>query len=274
MIRILLLILHALWVCLRPHANVRLVNLALRQQLAVLKTKRPRPKLTTGDRIFWVILSRLWARWTDTLIIVKPETVIGWHRRGFKLFWRWNSRRGKLGRPTVHVEIRILIRQLAKDNPTWRAPRIHSELQKLGFTVSERTVSRYFPKQSPYPGSRQRWLTFLHNHHEVIASIKSMGIKVKRTAYRSPWQNGVAERWIRSCREDIINHVIVLDEAHLRRLVHDYLNYYHEDRCHLGLEKDPPVPRAVQHKPSTDAKIVALSRVGGLHHRYEWRAAA
>ena len=101
-----------------------------------------------------------------------------------------------------------------------------------------------------------------------------MGTKAVKTAYRSPWQHGVAERWILSCRSEMLDHVSVLNEQHLRRLLGEYVSYYHEDRTHLTLDKDAPTQREVESRPSPDAKVVALPRVGGLHHRYEWRDAA
>jgi transposase InsO family protein len=110
--------------------------------------------------------------------------------------------------------------------------------------------------------------------HDVIRTLKNMGVKVVRTALRSPWQNGVAERWVLSVREDILNHVIVLGERHLSQLLREYVRYYHEDRCHLALKKDCPVRRRVTTRSGPKAKIIAFPRVGGLHHRYEWRAAA
>src|SRR5215469_6031196 len=101
--------------------------LSLRQQLAVLKRQRPRPPLDSGDRLFWTTLRRFWSRWTDVLLIVKPETVVGWHRAGFRLYWRWRCRpRG--GRPRITQELRDLIGRLAKENPDWGAPKIHAEL--------------------------------------------------------------------------------------------------------------------------------------------------
>ena len=109
---------------------------------------------------------------------------------------------------------------------------------------------------------------------KVVGFVKAMGIKPCRTAYRSPWQNGVAERWIGSCRRELLDHVIVFDRHHFIRLMRSYVDYYQEDRCHLGLAKDAPSGRVVTSRPSSDAKIVALLRVGGLHHRYAWRDAA
>jgi transposase InsO family protein len=108
----------------------------------------------------------------------------------------------------------------------------------------------------------------------VIRTLKGMGVGIVRTAFRSPWQNGIAERWVLSARQDLLDHVIVLGERHLRRMLNEYLLYYHDDRCHLGLEKDCPTRRRVTTRPAPKAEIIALPRVGGLHHRYEWRAAA
>ena len=108
----------------------------------------------------------------------------------------------------------------------------------------------------------------------VVRFMKAMGIKPCRTAYRSPWQNPVAERWIGSCRRELLDHVVVMGDRHLQRLIRSYLPYYHEDRPHLGLTKDAPHGRIVTRPPSAKAKVIALPRVGGLHHRYEWREAA
>jgi transposase InsO family protein len=150
-------------------ASPHLENLALRQQVAVLKRERRRPWLQTLDRLFWVILSRLWRRWRDALVIVKPETVIGWHRQGFRAFWTWKSRRGKPGRPPVPKAFRILIRRMCRENPLWGAPRIHGELMKLGIEASEATVSRYMVRHRKPPS--QTWRTFLDNHVGCLVSI-------------------------------------------------------------------------------------------------------
>ena len=116
--------------------------LAVRQQLAVLNRKTPRPRLRPSDRWFWVLISSLWPAWRGALAIVKPATVIGWHRKGFRLFWTWKSRSLRSGRPPVSREVRDLIRRMCRENPLWGAPCIHGELLKLGFDVSERTVRR------------------------------------------------------------------------------------------------------------------------------------
>jgi putative transposase len=144
--------------------------LALRQQVAVLKRRRPRPPLRPLDRLFWTLLRATWSRWKDALVIVKPETVVGWHRAGFRLYWRWKSRR-RDGRPRINEEIRVLIRRLAQENSDWGAPKIHGELQKLGFVISERTVARYLRSLQRRGDPAKKWLAFLRNHREAIVAL-------------------------------------------------------------------------------------------------------
>lgn len=320
---------------------------ALRQQLAVFKRKQPRPRLRRADRYFWTTLRRVYSRWADALILVKPETVVSWHRAGFRLFWRWRSRRH--GRLRVSQEIRQLIRRMKAENPRWGAPRIHGELVQLGFEVSEPTVSRYLQRIKPRrdKSKAKQWLAFLINHRELIAAfdfftvptlqfrtlycffviehgrrrilhfnctehptadwviqqlrealplpcpyryalfdrdakfsdevvrfLNASGIKPIRTGLRSPWQNGIAERWVGSARRELVDHVIPLNEQHLRRLGREYLAYYHEDRTHIGLQKGTPAGRLVERRPKGTSEIQAMPRVGGLHHRYSWTEAA
>jgi putative transposase len=106
----------------------------------------------------------------------------------------------------------------------------------------------------------------------VIESVKSFGIEPKRTSFRSPWQNGVAERWIGTCRRDLLDHVIIVNERHLKRLINEYIRYYHEDRTHLALAKGTPSGRQAARKPASGCRIVGLQRLGGLHHRYDLAA--
>ena len=154
----------------RSRVDTSLEVLALRQQVAVLKRKRPRPSLNHFDRFFWTTLRQIWPRWSDVLVIVKPETVIGWHRAGFRLYWRWRSRpRG--GRPRVSEEVRTLIRRMVAQNVDWGAPKIHGELLKLGFELSERTVARYLQRLRRRGDPAKRWLAFLVNHREVIVAL-------------------------------------------------------------------------------------------------------
>ena len=323
----------------KNRADLVAENVALRHQLSCLIHRGPRPKIRAVDRVFWVLLSRFWSGWRESLALVKPATVVAWHRKGFKLFWRWKSRKRGPGRPRISAELRRLIIEMAEMNVGWGAPRIHGELLKLGIELSEISVSRYMPKRPPPAGSRQRWATFLRNHlHETLAvdfavipsatfgilyvffvlsldrrrvlhfnvtqhptaewtaqqvieacpfdlpgrflirdndkiygrefrdRVNGLGLEQIRTAFRSPWQNGFAERWIASLRRDCLDHVIPINERQLRRVIRSYVDYYHADRTHLGLEKDAPEERPIE--PREMGEVVAFPRVGGLHHRY------
>lgn len=329
----------------RTRRHLLCENLALRQQLAVLKRKHPRPRLAAFDRLFWVLARRFWSGWKQPLLIVSPETVVRWHRSGFALYWRALSRvRRVVGRKRISQELRDLIFRMVAENPTWGAPRIHGELLMLGFEVSERTVARWMRRAPRDPEPAKRWLAFLRNHREMIAAmdfftvptvrfrvlyclfilshdrrqilhlnvtrhptsawiiqqlreafpyrptakfllfdrdgkyglevpaaVRSMALRPVRTSFQSPWQNGVAERWIESCRRDLLDHVIVLNERHVKRLLSEYVRYYHEDRTHLGLNKETPLRRSVQ-TLRTHRRIVSRPRLGGLHHRYDLAA--
>ena len=322
---------------LRSQAELAAENLALRQQLAVLEQPARRPRLRKRDRIFWAWLSRLWSNWRSVLVIVQPETVVRWHQRGFRLYWRWKSRSGKIGRPKIDAEIRRLIRRMSRENPLWGVPRIQSELALLGHTVSEATVRKYRIRHRNPPS--QTWRTFLDNHLSDIVAIDfftvptatfrilfafvvlrhdrrmvihlnvtehptaewtaqqiveafpddtaprylirdrdgiygfafeqrvmNMGLEQVVCAPQSPWQNPYCERVVGSIRRECLNHVIVLNEHHLRRILRSYLEYYHESRTHLSLDRNSPVERDVD--PPANGKVVAVRQVGGLHHRY------
>lgn len=295
----------------RGRQSLLLENLALRQQLVMLKRRHPRPSLGLFDKLFWVIARRVWSTWKNSLILVTPGTVVRWHRSGFRMYWRLISRvRRQVGRKRTPKELRELIFQMVAENPTWGAPRIHGELHMLGFDLSERTISRWMKRAPRDPDRARRWRVFLRNHREgiaamdfftvptitfsvlycffvishdrrrilhvnvtkhptsawiiqqlreafpfeashkylifdrdqkfgseVIAAVTGMRMIPKRTSFRSPWQNGIAERWVGSCRRDLLDHMVALNERHLKRLLSDYVRYHHEDRTHLGLEK-------------------------------------
>ena len=329
--------------CFQARASMQLEILALRHQLAVLKRRsNKRPRLRAADRLLWVTLARLWAQWRSALLIVKPETVVSWQRKGFRLYWRWKSRAKNSGRPCVSREIRELIKQMSTANPLWGAPRIHGELLKLGIQLSQATVAKYMARQRKPPS--QSWRTFLENHVKQLVSIdflvvptvtfrllfvfvvlshhrrhaihfnvtahptaewtarqiaeafpwdsapryllrdrdciygatfrqrvREMGIRDVLTAPRAPWQNPYAERFIGSLRRECLDHIIVFHEASLRRILKASFNYYEHSRTHLALEKDAPSARAIQ--PPELGLVVELPQVGGLHHRYERRAA-
>ena len=325
----------------RSRAALQLEVLALRHQLHVLRRNRPqRWRLKRADRWLWVVLAHLWTGWRTALVLVKPETVMAWHRRGFRLWWCWKSRR-RMGRPTVAVDVRRLIRTMAQANPCWGAPRIHGELLKLGIDVSQTTVAKYMGRRRPPPS--QTWRTFVRNHiGQVVAAdffvvptatyrllfvlvllahdrrrirhipvtahptaawtaqqlreafpwdqapryvihdrdhafdglktaATAMGIESVLTAPHAPWQNAFVERFIGSARRECFDHVIVFNEGGLKRLMTRYCSYHERSRTHLSLNKDTPIPRPVA--PPRDGAIVAVPEVGGLHHRYERRAA-
>jgi putative transposase len=152
----------------RSRAALHFELLALRHQVQVLERSRPRRlRLTKPDRWLWTCLSQSWTAWRTALVIVKPETVLAWHRQGFRLYWTWKSRR-RIGRPTVAAQVRTLIRTMSEANPLWGAPRIHGELLKLGVDVSQATVAKYMVRRDTSPS--QTWRTFLANHFEQIAA--------------------------------------------------------------------------------------------------------
>lgn len=135
-------------------------------------------------------------------------------------------------------------------------------------------VTQQIREAFPYD-SAQKYLIFDRGaqfNKEFISSIRSFGIEPKRTSFRSPWQNGVAERWVGNCRRDLLDHVIVLNERHLKRLISEYVRCYHEDRTHLGLEKQTPCGRVAAKDSAADSKVIAMPRLGGLHHRYDLAA--
>jgi integrase-like protein len=324
----------------RSRAVVELENLALRHQLHVLRRQRPgRPHLITIDRLLWVWLYRLWPRCLDTMVLVKPATVVQWHRRGFRLYWRWRSRSG---RPSVDRDVRDLIRQMSVANPLRGAPRIHGELLKLGIEISQATVAKYIMRRRGTPSPT--WRSFLRNQAAGIAAIDmfvvasasfrllyvmiilahdrrtimrfditrnptagwlarqvteafpwdtapryllrnrdgsygaefcrrvdAMEISEVVTAPRSPWQNAYVERVIGSLRRECLDYIVIFNERHLRRVLSTYIDYYHQTRTHLSLDKDCPDPRPVM--PPRIGRVVAIPKFNGLHHRYERLAA-
>jgi putative transposase len=154
----------------RSRGALQLENMALRHQVGVLlRSARKRPQLTPLDRLVWVWLSRIWRDWRSPLAIVKPETVLAWHRKGFRLYWTWKVRRGQPGRPVLAREVRDLIRKMCRENPGWGAPRIHGELLKLGIDIGESSVSKYMVRGRKPPS--QTWRTFLENHAQQLVSI-------------------------------------------------------------------------------------------------------
>ena len=148
-------------------ARLALENAALRQQLIVLKRSVNRAKINDSDRVFWVLMRRMLKDWKDSLLIVKPETLLRWHRQGFRYYWRWKSR-AKPGRPPIAMKVIFLIKRLSRDNPLWGAPRISDELALLGHSVGPTTVAKYMVRTKRPPSTS--WRSFLANHMSVTAA--------------------------------------------------------------------------------------------------------
>src|SRR5579864_5582097 len=170
MLSVLCLFLSAMFSVFRSRTALEVENLALRHQIGVLRrSAKKQPKLTVADRVFWAWLSGAWADWRSALVIVKPETVIAWHRKGFRLFWTWKIRHGRTGRPAISREVRDLIRRMSRENPLWEAPHIHGELLKLGIEISQTSVAKYMVRHRTPPS--QTWRTFLDNHVNSLVSV-------------------------------------------------------------------------------------------------------
>jgi putative transposase len=152
---------------LQPHSQLLLENMALRHQLMVLRRSAPKPRLKKADRFVWMLLQGCWSGWQRALLIFQPRTVIGWHRLGFRLFWRWKSR-VRAGRPSLDRELIILIRRMWSSNPTWGSKRIQAELAKLGIAVSDSTIRKYRPRRRR---ADQSWKSFLTNHAKEFIAV-------------------------------------------------------------------------------------------------------
>ena len=311
MIRLLCFVLAMLASPFKSKSRLEAENAVLRHQLIVLRRRvRGRAQPTNNDRWFLVQMYRWFPSILTVVTIVQPETLVRWHRAGFRRYWRWKSN-SRGGRPPIENELRALIRQMSTENQLWGAPRIHGELLKLGFSVAQSSVAKYMVKRRRPPS--QGWKTFLRNHAPDIAAmdllvvptigfkllygfvvvridrrdlvwinvttnptaewvarqiteafpwddapgymirdrdriygavvtrrLRAMGIRDKPIAPASPWQNGFAERLIGSIRRECLDHVIVLGEAHLRRILKSYARYYNGVRTHRSLNKDTP----------------------------------
>src|SRR6266516_1204759 len=283
---------------LKSKSRLEAENAALRYQLIVLRRKvGGRVRLTNGDRLFFIQLYRWFPSVLKVITVIRPETLVRWHRAGFRRYWCWKSRPFG-GRPQIDAELRALIRRMSIENPLWGAPRIHGELLKLGFEVAQSSVAKYMVKRrgrqvrDGAPSCAitcRRSLPWICSSCRPLASICStpssslrylirdrdciygtivtrqlhaMGIRDKPIAPASPWQNGFAERLIGSIRRECLNHIVVSGEAHLRRVLRTYAGYYNRIRTHRSLDNDAPIFRPVQSTGSIKSHPI----LGGLHH--------
>jgi putative transposase len=325
---------------------------AMRSQLSlfqqsVINKKIPKPNCTHAFRQLWVLLSKFFSRWKSSLIVVKPETVIEWHKKAFKLFWTFKSR--KKGRPQVPPDIIAMIKRIHKENPLLSPEKIYERLVNLNIknVPCPNSIAKYIPETRKPPSEKQvqSWRNFLKNHSNRIwacdffvvptltfkilygfiiinhsrrkiehfavttnpdsdwlvqqmreatpydhhpdyiihdsdplftsAAFKnfltSTNIKSKRTGYKSPWQNGVAERAIGIIRQELLNHIIPINEKHLRYLLREFItNYYNPARTHQGINCETPIPTAKL--PESDIQETFLIKepiLNGLYHSYK-----
>ena len=336
MIGLLIFLLRLLLLPFKPKLRLEAENAALRQQVSILQRKlRGRVQLTNGNRLFFLQLYRWFPSILKAMTIVQPDTLVRWHREGFRRYWRWKSR-NLGGRPAISGELRALIRRMSLDNPLWGAPHIHGELLKLGFVVAQSTVAKYMAQKGDDP-SGQSWGTFLRNHAPHIAAmdlfvvptigfgllyvlviirlarreliwinvtahptaewiaqqitqafpwdeaprylirdrdavygaavtrrLRAMGIRDKPISAGSPWQNCFAERLIGTIRREYLDHMVVLGQAHLRRTLIKFADYYNTMRIHRSLDKDAPFHRPIERL----GVITSRPILGGLHHQY------
>ena len=323
----------------RKRSSLELEVIALRHQLAVLQRRRKlRPRIIPADRLVWSWLYDSCPQALRWIRLVHPRTVIEWHRRGFRFYWRAKSV-GSHSPWKVKGQLRQLILQMHNDNTGWGAGRIQGELLKLGYSVTRATICKYLAKYPLTPGPG--WRVFLRNHILEAAAIdmfvvvsmsfrllyamiilqldrrkilyvdatqhptqewlaagvlqafsnnpkpkylirdrdccygnkfrqqlKELGIHDHVIAKQSPWQNMYVERAIGTIRRECLDHVIIMSERHLHRILTRYAEYYNRSRTHYALEQDCPISRRAQSARDGN-HIVAIPQVGGLHHRYE-----
>jgi transposase InsO family protein len=317
-------------------------NALLRQHLIVLSRSHKRPRFTNTDRTLLVLLARRVRGWKQAVVIVKPDTLLRWHRQGFRLCWRRTSRAGSRA-PRIPVETVALIKELGVNNRLWGVKRIQGELRKLGITVSKRTIQRYLRQARPPQPSNQTWATFLRNHASDIwacdflhitdiffqpvfaffitelgsrrivhmgvtraptdmwtaqqlreatpfgiapeylirdndakygahfaAVAAGAGIEVLRTPIRAPRANAICERVLGSVRRECLDHILVINVAHLRRVLNEYVRFFNRVRPHQGIKQRVPVATAAAGSaPHTTGRVISVPVLGGLHHEYQ-----
>ena len=329
----------------RTRSELLAENALLRQQVLVLRRTVARPALYRDDRLLLLFLARLTPRWRQAVHLVRPETVLRWHRDLFKIVWRRKSRaKGRPGR--LPPESVALIRSMARDNVLWGAERIRGELLKLGIRVSKRSVQKCIRHVRPRGRPGQSWATFLRNHnpelwacdflqlHDILfrpifafffvihgtrevvhfhvtrhpteawvtqqlreatvhddrprylirdndgkyggkfdALAVASGIEMVRIPPRSPNLNPICERFLGSVRRECLDHIVILGERQLRRVLREYIeSYFNTARPHQGLGQRMPRPSPSTPEQSPEGRLIAIPVLGGLHHDYRWAA--
>ncbi len=326
----------------RSKASLVAENTLLRHQLIVLRRQVARPHLTALDRFLLVVLASKVRFWRSALLIVQPETLLRWHRLGFRLFWKARSR-PTATMPRVPSDTVALIGEMAQDNRLWGAERIRGELLKLGISLSKRTIQKYMRRARPPRRSGQTWATFLRNHaadiwacdfiqvtdlcfrplfaffivehasrrvvhvgvtrHPTDAWVAQQlreatpfgvtprflihdndakfgteftrvattsGIDLLRTPYQAPRANALCERFLGSVRRECLDHLLILHERHLSRVLREYVAYFNKERPHQGINQAIPERRGSQQVCGRErSDVVIIPILGGLHHAYQ-----
>lgn len=323
-------------------------NAFLRQQLIVVTRQAKPPKLTPRDRGLLVLLASRVQEWKNALLIVKPDTLLKWHRQGFKLFWRQKSK-GQPRQPRISEETIALIKQMAVENRRWGSNRIRGELLKLGIPVNRGTIRRYrwqARRKLPPQHHGQSWATFLANHASEIwacdfvqtydlffrtvflffiiehgsrrvvhagvtrnptdewvaqqvrnatpfgegprflicdnddkygprfeHAVKGAGIDLIHTPPYAPKANAICERFIGSVRRECLDHILILSEKHVRRVIREYCEFFNRARPHQGIDQHiPDLPEIVTLPEHERRQVIGVPVLGGLHHDYCWAA--
>ena len=316
-------------------------NAFLRQQLIILRRQVKRPSCTKKDRMLLVLLARMVQTWKQVLFIVQPETLLRWHRQGFKLYWKYKSRAASLT-PRISQETVALIQEMARDNRLWGAERIRGELLKLGIHVSKRTIQKYMRAVRTIRPRGQTWSTFLQTHAQQIWACdflpltdlffrslfaffiielksrkvihvgvthspsdawtaqqlreataygvgpkylirdndsrfgvtftrvaKTSSIKILKTPYHAPRANAICERFLGSVRRECLDHLLILQERQLQRVLNAYVDYFNRARPHQGIQQQIPEPPTKPLSPDPAGRnVLSFPVLGGLHHDY------
>jgi putative transposase len=325
----------------RSKSELMAENALLRQQLIILRRQVKRPACTKTDRMLLVLLARIVRSWKQTLVIVQPETLLRWHRQGFKLFWKYKSRAAS-SQPKLSAETVALIKEMARDNRLWGAERIRGELLKLGIRVCKRTIQKYMRQVSTPRQRGQTWKTFLRTHAQQVWACdflpvtdlffrslfaffiielhsrkviyvgvtrsptdawttqqlreataygagpkylirdndskfgvgfarlaKTSHIEILKTPYQAPRANAMCERFLGSVRRECLDHLFILHEKQLQRVLNAYVHYFNQARPHQGIKQQRPELQAEPMPPDLQgSKVYSLPILGGLHHDY------